>query len=98
MWLRKLATDLGDPPREPTTVYKDNQSAIVMLKIPQFYGRAKHIDIKYHYVREQVNSGSVKLVYCPTNEMTADMFTKGISCEQFNRLHMKAVEYVILHL
>ena len=90
VWLRKLATDLGDPPQEPTTVYEDNQSAIAMSKNPQFHGRAKHIDIKHHYVREQVNSGSVKLVYCPTNEMTADMFTKGISREQFNRLRTKA--------
>ena len=90
VWLRKLATDLGNPPKESTTIHEDNQSAIAMSKNPQFHGRAKHIDIKHHYVREQVNSGSVKLVYCPTNEMTADIFTKGLGREQFCRLREKA--------
>lgn len=39
VWLRKLATDLGNPPKEPTTIYEDNQSAIAMSKNPQFHGR-----------------------------------------------------------
>ena len=90
VWLRKLATDLGNPPKESTTIHEDKQSAIAMSKNPQFHGRAKHIDIKHHYVREQVNSGSVKLVYCPTNEMTADIFTKGLGREQFCWLRGKA--------
>ena len=90
VWLRKLATDLGNPPKEPTTVFEDNQSAIAMSKNPQFHGRAKHIDIKHHYVREQVNRGTVKLEYCSTREMTADMFTKGLNREQFCRLREKA--------
>ena len=90
VWLRRLTSELGSPPKAATTIYEDNQSAIAMTKNPQFHGRAKHIDIKYHFIREQVNSGNVKLKYCPTNDMTADMFTKPLSREQFCKLRNKA--------
>ena len=88
---KSLTSKLGGPPTTATTIiYEDNQSAIAMTKNPQFHGRAKRIDIKYHFLREQVNAGNVKLQYCPTNEMTADMFTKPLSREQFCRLRNKA--------
>ena len=49
--------------------YEDNQSAISMAKNPQFHGRAKHIDIKYYFVTEQVGSGKLELKYCKTNDI-----------------------------
>jgi hypothetical protein len=90
VWLRNLTSELGSPAETPTTIYEDNQSAIAMTKNPQFHGRAKHIDIKYHFIRENVNNGIIKLEYCPTEEMTADIFTKGLSREQFCKLRDKA--------
>ena len=45
-----------------------------MTKNPQFHGCAKHIDIKYHFICEQVNCGHIKLRYCPIDEMTADVY------------------------
>lgn len=89
IWLRKLTAELGSPPKAPTTIFEDNQSAIAMSKNPQFHGRAKHIDIKFHFIREHVMNGTVKLEYCPTKEMTADIFTKGLSREQFCKLRSK---------
>ena len=59
-----------------------------MTKNPQFHGRAKHIAIKHHFIREQVGNGPIE--YCPTNEMLADMFTKGLSREQFGKLRLQA--------
>ncbi len=38
--------------------------------------RCKHVDIKYHFIRSSVNNGDITLVYCPTNEMVADVLTK----------------------
>ena len=90
VWLRQLTSDLGSPPKAQMTLFEDNQSAIAMSKNPQFHGRTKHVEIKHHFIREQVNEGNVKLEYCPSEEQTADMFTKGLSREQFCRLRSKA--------
>ena len=90
VWLRQLTAELGSLPKTATTIFEDNQSAICMTKNPQFHGRAKHIAIKYHFIREQVGNGTIELKYCPTNEMLADMFTKGLSREQFSKLRSQA--------
>ena len=58
-------------------IYEDNKAAISMSKTPQFHGRAKHVDIKCHFVRDHMYKGSVKIFYCPTSNMLADLFTKG---------------------
>ena len=47
-----------------------------MTKNPQYYGKAKHIAIKYHFIREHVSNGTVTLQYCPTEEMMVYMFIK----------------------
>lgn len=86
MWLRQLTTDLRMGPDRSMLIFEDNQSAICMASNPQFHGRAKHIDIKYHFVREQVKSGIVELKYCPSDEMIADMLTKGLSWNKFVKL------------
>uniref|UniRef100_A0A1X7TJD0 Copia protein n=1 Tax=Amphimedon queenslandica TaxID=400682 RepID=A0A1X7TJD0_AMPQE len=54
-----------------------------MTKNPQFHSRSKHIGIKYHYARQQVKEGNIEIVYCPTEEMVADMLTKGLSQDKF---------------
>ena len=88
IWMRQLTTDLGNGPTGATVILEDNQSAICMAKNPQFHGRAKHIGI-YHFIREQVNSGTVELKYCPT-EMIADMFTKGLYRDKFVKMQQMA--------
>ena len=52
-----------------------------MVKNPQFHGRAKHIGIRHHFIREQVANGAIKLDYCSTADMTADIMTKGHHCK-----------------
>ena len=54
-------------------------SCIKMTKNHVNHGRAKHIDIKYHHVRDEVKRGEVKLEYCETSTMLADIMTKGLS-------------------
>ena len=88
--MRQLTAELGNAPSEPITIFEDNQSAIAMSKNPQFHGRSKHIAIKYHFIREQVGKGTVKLVYCPSKEMIADMLTKGLPRVQFQKLRKMA--------
>ena len=60
-------------------LFTDSQSAISLARNPQFHGRAKHLDIRHHFVRDQVTSGTVELKYCCTENMVADILTKGLS-------------------
>ena len=63
--------------------FSDNQSAICLAKNQQTHGRTKHIDIKYHFIRELVETGRIKLAYCPSADMVADILTKGLPAQQF---------------
>ena len=59
--MRQLEAELGCPPEGPILIFEDNQSAIAMAKNPQFHRQAKHMDIRNHFVREQVTSETMKL-------------------------------------
>ena len=90
LWLRQLYKEFNGELKDPTTIFEDNQAAIKLAKNPQYHGRTKHISIKYHFVREQVSNGTIQLKYCQTDEMTADMFTKGLAKAKFAKLREKA--------
>lgn len=57
----------------------DNQSALKMATNHQCHNRSKHIDVKHHFVRETIKNGKVEISYLCTNEMPADLMTKGLS-------------------
>ena len=98
IWLQQLTNDLKNESSDTTTIYEDNQSAICMSKHPKFHGRSKHIAIKYHFIREQVSNNTIELKYCRTNDMVADMLTKGLSAQQFAKLrHLAGVREMIEH-
>ena len=62
--LRRLLADVGEPPEGPTEIYEDNQGAISMAKNPVGHARTKHIDIRYHFVREGVQDGAISSYIC----------------------------------
>ena len=68
------------------TVYEDNQAAISMTQNPNYHGRAKRVDTKYHFVQDHVNKKSITIAYCSTNDMLADLLTKGLHKGQFVKL------------
>ena len=86
VWLERLLSDMNEKSDEPILIYEDNQSTICMAMNPKFHGRAKHIDIRHHYVREQVANKKISLKYCASEDMIADMLTKGLSRTQFIKL------------
>ena len=61
---------------EPPVIFGDNQGAIALSKNPVSRQRSKHIDIRYHFIRTEINSGKVVVEYCPTADMIADVMTK----------------------
>jgi hypothetical protein len=78
IWLRRLLKDLGDEQTSPTVINMDNQSAIKLAQNPVFHARTKHIDMRYHFIREKVESQEVELTFCGTNSMLADLMTKAL--------------------
>ena len=64
---------------KPTTIYCDNQSCIKLSENPIFHERSKHIEIRYHFIRDWVQRGSMKLVYISTDEQVEDILTKSLS-------------------
>lgn len=62
-----------------TIIYNDNQGAGSMARNPVFHGRAKHIDLRYHFVRETIQKKRICVKYLPTEEMVANVLTKGLS-------------------
>ena len=69
-----------------TALYEDNQGCIALAKNPITSSRSKHIDIKYHFVREQVNAKAFAVLYCPTEFMLADFLTKALAEERHGTL------------
>jgi len=59
----------------PTT-YGDHESAIKLLKNPEFHRRTKHIDVRYHYIKEKFNEGLFSFWYISSEEQVADVMTK----------------------
>jgi len=78
LWLRTLIFQLFSTSLPPTTLFSDNQSAIALTKEHQYHTRTKHIDIRFHFIRWIVEEGKIRIIYCPTNEMVADTFTKAL--------------------
>ena len=76
VWLRKLLSDLFDLSLDATCIYCDNESCVKLLENPVFHDKSKHIEIKYHYIRDMVQRGAVKLQYVAMDEKIADVLTK----------------------
>jgi hypothetical protein len=85
IWLRQLLSELGIDTSSPTVLHIDNQSAIAIAKNPEFHDCTKHIDVRYHFLRQVVEDGTVELCYTPTGDQVADALTKGLPPTSFNK-------------
>jgi len=84
VWLRDLLAELNQLKlSEPTPLYQDNQGAIFLENNNCSNQRSKHIDVRYHFIREQVQMKHIEVIYCPTADMIADFFTKPVNEAQF---------------
>jgi hypothetical protein len=78
IWLRRLLKGFDIDQSKSTVLFEDNQGCIAMSKNPVHHDRTKHIDIKYHFIRETISNGEVVITYKETENMLADILTKGL--------------------
>eukprot|EP00253_Pinus_taeda_P009234 PITA_09234 len=84
VWLRRVLRDLCHEQEKGTTIYCDNSSAIALPKNPIFHKRTKHIDTKFHFIRELVNNGEIVFQHCRTEDQLADILTKPLGKKSFD--------------
>lgn len=89
IWFKKMSTEIGLL-QNPITVREDNQSTLKLARENVFSERSKHIDTRYHFITERIANGDVKNEYVPTNENTADIFTKPLGRVLFEK-HRKGL-------
>ena len=89
VWLRRLMEELNQDVTNPTIIFDDSQSATALAKNPQFHRKTKHIDIRYHFIRDQVEKGFVTIKYCASADMLADILTKGLQRLTHDKLSEK---------
>lgn len=90
MWTKTLLSELVYTQDQATIIYEDNQSAIAIAKNDGYQSRAKHIDIRHHFVREQVKFGNIDLQYISSKSQLADYLTKPLATMQFQELLNKS--------
>ena len=78
LWLRSLLSEVFGGFKEATVLFGDNQAAIALARDHQYHARTKHIDVRYHWIRWVIEQGALRLVYCPTDDMVADVLTKSL--------------------
>lgn len=88
-WLRRLLTDLHQDVNTPTVMNEDNQSCLKLIGEEKFSNRTKHIDTKVHFVKDYIDKKIIICVYCPTDQMIADLLTKPLSFVKHNELREK---------
>ncbi|KAH9650236.1 hypothetical protein KPL70_026291 [Citrus sinensis] len=83
IWLRNLLKELGLAQEEPTEICVDNKSAIALSKNSVFHDRSKHIDTRYHFIRECIARKEVQIKYVKSQDQAVDIFTKPLKQEDF---------------
>ena len=85
VWFRKILEDLEVKQVQSTPLMIDNTFAINLAKNPKFHYQTKHINTKYHLIRNHVEAKTIHLHHCSTNEKIADIFTKALGREKLER-------------
>ena len=88
IWLRNLLYELKLQQHEATEIGVDNKLAIELAKNPVHHERSKHIDVHFHFIREHVKEGNVRMSHVASRDQVADIFTKPLPKELFEKCKM----------
>jgi len=89
IWFDNVMKELNYEVKKPLKMKIDNRSSINLAKNPITHGRSKHIETRFHFLREQVTKEIIEVVYCPTEAELADGFTKELKIDKFSFLRDK---------
>ncbi|GJX74206.1 retrovirus-related pol polyprotein from transposon TNT 1-94 [Tanacetum coccineum] len=91
LWMKSQLTDY-DIIYEKVPIFCDNTIAIAISNNPVLHSRTKHIDIRYHFIRDYILKGDIELYFIPTQYQLADIFTKPLDEPNFKRLIVELAE------
>lgn len=86
MWLDSVMKELRCEVIKPLILRIDNKSTISLAKNSISHGISKHINTKFHFIREKVSNGMIEVQYCPTEVQLADGFRKALKLDRFEFL------------
>ncbi|XP_074360729.1 uncharacterized protein LOC141700972 [Apium graveolens] len=85
-WLQRVLSHIMGIKSVPVTLYIDNRSAVDLARNPVFHGRSKHIDLRYHCIRDCIEKGLIVIKHVRTNEQRADILTKALAISKFEKI------------
>ena len=68
VWMKRILKELGHSDGDCTIVMRDNSSTIKLSKNPVMYGRSKHIDVRFHFLRNLAKDGTIELLHCGSQD------------------------------
>jgi hypothetical protein len=86
VWLRQLLGELTSAEAHPPALIVDNQPAIALAKNPVLHDRSKHIDVKFHFLRDYVDGGQIVIEFVETGWQLADVLTMPLGRLQLTEL------------
>lgn len=89
VWIGRLLGELLDEKSGVATLYIDNKSAIQLCKNPVFHDRSKHIETRFHFIRECVDDGRISVESIGTEDQLADILTKSLAKVKFQELRRR---------
>jgi hypothetical protein len=93
LWMNQYLTELSLKDAETPVLRSDNQAAIQIATNDTLHSRSKHIDIRYHFIRDVVRRGEVELIWISTKDQEADINTKGLDVTTYKRLRGRVVSH-----
>jgi hypothetical protein len=89
LWLSRLLGELLDRKVDVVELKVDSKSALALAKNPVFHDRSKHIRIKYHFIKDCLEDGSINANHIPTTDQLADILTKSLGKAKFQEMRRR---------
>ena len=79
LWMRNILKEFGHELGGSSRLWIDNQSSVQVAQNPEHHGGMKHLDLRYYWLRDEVERGSISVAYVPTDDNPADLLTKPLA-------------------